>query len=149
MGGGIKRIGSWVTTSAPETVALGEKIAALLALGSVVAFRGSLAAGKTTLIKGIVHAVTGVKIEEVVSPTFVTLQIYEGQRDIKVYHFDLYRLSGPDEFLSYGFDEYLHTSGVTCLEWSERIAPLLPKTTLVLSLEHLGGDQRSITLQKL
>lgn len=112
---------------------------------NVICFFGHLAAGKTTFIKGVVSGVTGISSEEVSSPTFVLLNIYEGK--LPVYHFDLYRLKGSDEFFSLGFDEYWETPGISCIEWSERIEAHLPKDCIRVSLETLGGDQRSIEIE--
>lgn len=132
------------THSADETIAFGSSFGASLKPGSVVCFFGDLAAGKTTLIKGIVSAVTGVTPDEVISPTFVLLNIYEGL--CPVYHFDLYRLKGADEFLSMGFDEYFQGPGIACIEWSERIQDILPKSALQIILTTLGNDNRRIEI---
>lgn len=117
----------------------------LLAPGSVVCFFGDLGAGKTTLIKGIVLGVTAIPIDQVSSPTFVYLNIYEG--DCPVYHFDLYRLRDSEEFVSMGFDEFLSLTGVCCIEWSERIESLLPKNVISVTMEHAGDGRRKITVQ--
>ena len=79
------------------------------------------AAGKTTFIKGLIHAAAQIASSEVQSPTFNYLNIYEGRKTI--YHFDLYRLRDRDEFLSMGFDEFFDAGGICCIEWSERIEP--------------------------
>jgi tRNA threonylcarbamoyladenosine biosynthesis protein TsaE len=63
-----------------------------------------------------------------------------------VYHFDLYRLRDIDEFLSMGFDEYFEADGICCIEWSERIEEYLPENRLTVSLEHVEGDERLITI---
>lgn len=136
----------YLSHSPEETIAIGEAIGKSLKKGSILCFFGELAAGKTTLIKGIARGVNGFSEEEVTSPTFVYLNIYEGTPP--VYHFDLYRLKDEKEFLAMGFDEYLFSDGVSCIEWSERIAPLLSEEQVHLELSHVGENQRLITVKR-
>lgn len=133
-----------LTGSPEETFAFGEQLARELKPGTVLSFFGDLAAGKTTLIKGLASAVTGCSPDAVSSPTFVYLNIYEGTQT--VYHFDLYRLKSADEFLEMGFDEMLFSEGITCIEWSERITSLLPDHVIPINIAHRGGNNRHITV---
>lgn len=130
--------------SPEETVAIGKQFAQDLAPGSIVCFFGDLAAGKTTFIKGMAGQIVGCPVEEVNSPTFVYLNIYEGKRFL--YHFDLYRLNGIEEFLSLGFDEFLDQEGICCIEWSERIASALPKNHYRVEISHRGEGAREIAI---
>lgn len=130
----------YVTHSADETTALGYRIGQALPDNSIVCFFGDLAAGKTTLIKGIAEACSYPL--PVSSPTFVYLHIYQGARTL--YHFDLYRLRNPDEFLAMGFDDHLFAGGVCCIEWSERISNLLPQNCTCIHMAHLGEGIRKI-----
>lgn len=100
--------------------------------------------GKTTLIKGIIEGVTGRDPGVISSPTFVYLNIYSAL-DTTVYHFDLYRLKGANEFLEAGFEEYLFAPGVKCIEWSERIVPILPENCVQIYLEAENFEKRVIT----
>lgn len=134
----------YITHSSEETFELGKKIGRSLREGSVIAFHGDLGAGKTTLIKGLVAAATSCSPHEVSSPTFVHLNIYEGSTT--VYHFDLYRLKDHVDFLNMGFDEYLFTKEICCIEWAEKIEPLLPSSTLSISIKHHADNMRHITL---
>lgn len=135
------------TQSAEETSQFGRKFARSLGPGAILCFFGDLAAGKTTLIKGIVEELTGLSSDQVSSPTFTYLHIYPGPA-IHVYHFDLYRLRDEEEFLAMGFEEILRAQGdakgVCCLEWSERITALLPPDVIRITLSHLGENRRSI-----
>ncbi|MBQ0071139.1 MAG: tRNA (adenosine(37)-N6)-threonylcarbamoyltransferase complex ATPase subunit type 1 TsaE [Spirochaetales bacterium] len=129
--------------SAEETEKLGYKLGSLLEEGDVVSLRGSLGAGKTVLAKGIARAL-GIK-ESIVSPTFTLVQEYEG--DKKLYHLDIYRLSGEDEFESMGGEEFLYPDGITLIEWSEKIDSMLPEDTLFIQVS-IGEDQvRTITIE--
>ncbi len=131
-----------ITTSAEETIAWGKELAKELRPGAVVCLFGDLGAGKTTLIKGIVEAVTGNNADSVCSPTFSYLNIYPGP--CPVYHFDLYRLQDAEDFISMGFEEYLLGEGICCVEWSERIETILPSHCLKISLEYGGEEERKI-----
>lgn len=114
--------------------------------GTILLFYGDLAAGKTTLIKGIVAGYTGSSIDEVSSPTYSYLHIYEEKK--RAYHFDLYRLNGCDEFLSMGFDEFFYKNDVCLIEWAERIHPLLPlPNAMTITLEHISEDKRKISIE--
>lgn len=130
--------------SSDETFAQGRKLGELLEVPTIVCFFGELAAGKTTFIKGLIHAAAQIASSEVQSPTFNYLNIYEGRKTI--YHFDLYRLRDRDEFLSMGFDEFFDAGGICCIEWSERIEPLLPAHRITVTLEHVERDSRQITI---
>lgn len=131
-------------TSADSTIQVGYEIGKSLPNGSIVCLFGDLGAGKTTFIKGIAAGAAAIDIHQVISPTFVYLNIYKGNRI--VYHFDLYRLKDADEFLSMGFDEMLFDQQICCIEWSERIASLLPETCIKITLEHESETCRSIRI---
>lgn len=133
-----------LSLSAIETYEVGKSFGAQLLPNSVVCFFGDLGAGKTTFIKGLASGVLGTSGEEVNSPTFTYLNIYQGNKTL--YHFDLYRLHDADEFLSMGFDEVFDAGGISCLEWSEKIASLLPEGAIEVVMSHLGGDQRKIEI---
>lgn len=134
-----------VSHSAEETIEIGKTLGKALPPSSVLCFFGDLAAGKTTLIKGIVSEATGKPPESVISPTFVLMNIYEGNKP--VYHFDLYRLNGSEEFLSLGFDEYLQSNGISCIEWSERIDQIIPKNAIRITMRAEAYETRLIHIE--
>src|SRR5690606_17249486 len=124
----------FITHSAKETIALGHKIGQILPIGSIICFFGDLAAGKTTFIKGLVAEICGENWEyEVNSPTYVYLNIYDGKQT--VYHFDLYRLKNKEEFIAMGFDEFLYSDGIACIEWSERIESIIPDSCVKIIMK--------------
>lgn len=129
-------------SSAEETIAFGRKIGNTIGPKAIICFFGDLGAGKTTLIKGIVSTLTDTPTEEVCSPTFSYLNIYEGK--CPVYHFDLYRLNSVADFISLGFEEYFSKEGICCLEWSEKISSILPKNVHSITLKHAGGETREL-----
>lgn len=101
------------------THALAARVAYYLAPGDVLALSGDLGAGKTTLARGILHAL-GVK-ERVPSPTFTLVQSYETS-GLTVHHFDLYRVDKPSDLTELGFDDALE-KGAVLVEWPERGLP--------------------------
>ena len=141
-----RRIAEWTTHSPSETVAIGCQIGKELKTGAVLCFFGDLAAGKTTLIKGIVEQTTGLPQETVNSPTFIYLNTYTNDNGLAVHHFDLYRLHNSADFFALGFEEYFTAGDICCIEWSERIEDILPKDHLAIHIQHLGQDMRSIKL---
>ncbi len=120
------------------TARLGAAIARQLAPGEAVCLSGPLGAGKSTLARALVRTLT-TPDEEVPSPTFTLVQFYEGAR-LKVAHFDLYRLSNPDEAYEIGLDEALD-DGAVVIEWPERLDGRLPLDRLAVEIA-LEGEGR-------
>jgi tRNA threonylcarbamoyladenosine biosynthesis protein TsaE len=114
------------------TARLGAAVARLLRPGEAVCLSGPLGAGKSTLARALVRALT-TPHEEVPSPTFTLVQFYEGAR-IKVAHFDLYRLTDADEAYEIGLDEALE-DGAAVIEWPERLDGALPPDRLDIAFE--------------
>jgi tRNA threonylcarbamoyladenosine biosynthesis protein TsaE len=109
------------------TARLGAAIARALQAGEAVCLTGPLGAGKSTLARALVRALTAPD-EEVPSPTFTLVQFYEGAR-LSVAHFDLYRLENADEAYEIGLDEALD-DGAAVIEWPERLGGRLPPDRL-------------------
>jgi tRNA threonylcarbamoyladenosine biosynthesis protein TsaE len=133
------------TGSREETILLGEKIAERCTPGTVIALRGGLGTGKTTLVQGIARGL-GV-LEIVTSPTFVIIAEYEGR--LPLHHLDLYRISGETEFEDLGAEELLYGGGVSVIEWSERIEQLLPGSSVTIAITVTGPETREFSIQGL
>lgn len=134
---------TYITHSAQETVDLGEKIGSLLKSGDVIAMTGTLAAGKTTITKGIAKAL-GIT-DVVTSPTFCLISEYEGTK-MPLYHMDVYRLDGPEDFINLGVEDMLDGDGVCILEWSEKVSSELPKRTIKIEITPLEDGSRQIKI---
>ncbi len=123
-------------------ISLGERIGACLKPGDVIALRGTLAAGKTTLTKGIARSL-GID-EEITSPTFTLISEYQGR--IALYHMDAYRLDSTEGFLDIGAEEFLYGNGVSVVEWSERVTEAMPKEAITISIVTMGDGSREVTM---
>lgn len=125
--------------SEAETEALGRALAGWIAPGTVIGLVGPLGAGKTRLARAIAEAL-GVEPSAIASPTFVLIHEYAGV--IPVYHFDTYRLSGPEEFEALGASDYYDAGGLCLVEWADRVAGLLPPDAWRIEIEPRDGGRR-------
>ena len=119
------------THSPEETWKLAAELAGGLGPGTVIALHGDLGAGKTCFIQGYAAAL-GID-EPVTSPTYTIIGEYEGR--LPLHHIDLYRLSGPEEALGLGLEEYFDINGITAIEWAERADGLLPPDLLHIQIK--------------
>lgn len=131
------------SNSVGDTLELGRRLGKACKPGTVISLRGSLGAGKTVIAKGVAQAL-GIA-EAIVSPTFTLVQEYEGS--MPMYHMDLYRISGAEEFEMIGGEEMLYSDGVALVEWSEKIESMLPDDTVFIELEILPDQTRTIVVE--
>ena len=122
---------------------LGRAIAAKLKAGDAVCLWGPLGAGKSTLARGLIRALTS-QDEEVPSPTFTLVQAYAGP-ELQVAHFDLYRLARAEEAFELGLDEALD-EGAAVIEWPERLGEALPQDRLDIEIAPGAGDTRRVRI---
>ena len=131
------------THSAEETIELGKKIGKCLKKGDVIAMQGTLAAGKTTITKGIAQAL---EIEDTItSPTFCLISEYEGK--LPLYHMDVYRLDNEEDFANLGTEDMIYGDGVSIIEWSEKVMNELPKKTIILKIQPQEDGSRIISIE--
>ena len=136
---------TFTTHSAVETEALGERLAARLTGGEVIAYTGDLGAGKTAFTRGLARGL-GIT-DRVTSPTFTIVNEYEGGR-LPLFHFDMYRLSSSDELYDIGWEDYLARGGVCAVEWSEIVSDALEENELIrVDIKNeCDNDDRTITV---
>lgn len=132
----------FTTASPEETIELGKKIGLRLQRGDVIAMQGTLAAGKTTITKGIALSL-GVE-DTITSPTFCLISEYQGK--MPLYHMDVYRLDGADDFVGLGTDDMIYGEGVSIIEWSEKIMSELPAKTILLKITPQTDGSRLIEI---
>jgi tRNA threonylcarbamoyladenosine biosynthesis protein TsaE len=137
---------SLISTSEEQTRRFGFELGQLLIPGILVLLRGELGAGKTCLSGAIARGLGVSADTAVASPTYTLMQEYQGR--CPLYHFDLYRLSDPDELMELGFEEYLHGDGVALVEWPERY-PELENNSMRFTLEWKGERTRSVSAEAL
>ena len=133
---------TFITKTPEETIELGRKIGRKLIKGDIIAMQGTLAAGKTTITKGIAEALD-IK-DTITSPTFCLISEYYGK--MPLYHMDVYRLDGAEDFINLGTDDMLYGDGVSIIEWSEKIMDELPKRTIVLKITPNDDGSRKIEI---
>jgi len=133
------------TQSTRETIQIGKRIGKLLRAGDVIALVGELGSGKTHLIKGLAAGVGVERSNRITSPSFTLIHEYQGR--IPFFHVDLFRLATEGEAEELGLEEYFVRGGVTAIEWADKIAELLPKELIWISLRSLGAQTRAIRLR--
>ena len=114
------------------TARLAARLAAIARVGDIIALEGDLGAGKTAFARAFIRA-SGVADQEVPSPSFTLVQVYDAA-EAEIWHFDLYRLAAADEAWELGIEEAF-LSGISLIEWPDRLGPLLPQRRLTLTLE--------------
>lgn len=123
-----------------ETLKIGHSLARHLKKGDILCLIGELGSGKTVLTKGIASGL-GIAEKDVISPSFVIIRALQNGR-IPLYHFDLYRLKGPEDILPLGYQEYLYDEGVTVIEWAQRLGKLLPEECLKIRISGIKENRR-------
>jgi len=127
-----------ITLSLPDlhaTATLATALGRTLRAGDVVTLSGDLGSGKTTLVRLLLESLYGEAVE-VPSPTFTLVQTYLLPSGVTLWHFDLYRLSRPEDVQELGWDEA--DGGIRIVEWPDRLGPLLPECHLDIALAFSG-----------
>lgn len=136
----------WILSDAEQTRSFGAKLAKHLSSGHMVTLKGDLGAGKTTLAKGLVAALTKLDPDDVTSPTFCLCNEYD-EGDFLVRHLDAYRLSGSEALVDLGFLDWRSDGdSLILLEWPEKVPDAIGEPYIEISLA-LEGEGRSLTLK--
>lgn len=144
----MRNLFSFTADTENDTAAFAARLSACLLPGDVLLLEGTLGAGKSAFCRAFIRAIAQNPEEEVPSPTFTLVQLYE-HLPKPVWHFDLYRLSEPDEVIELGWEDALD-SAILLIEWPDRLEDLRPATALTLSIalqETASGEEiRQMTL---
>ncbi len=112
---------------------------------TVVALRGEMGAGKTTLVRALAE-VMGVT-DQVTSPTFALVNQYEGGQGERLYHFDFYRIDDVREAYDLGYEEYFYSGDLCLVEWPEKVEPLLPEELVEVHITVDSPTERTFTIE--
>jgi len=115
-----------------------------LAGRTVVAFRGEMGAGKTTLIGAMLGRLGSA--DTVTSPTFALVNHYRTRAGRPVYHFDFYRIDRVEEAYDFGYEEYFYSGDLCLVEWPEKIEELLPDDTMTVRIRVDGPERRTLLI---
>ena len=132
-----------ITLDLPDeaaTLALGGALARQLQLGLAIYLHGDLGAGKTTLVRGLLHHLG--HSGKVKSPTYTLVEPYVVS-GFNLYHFDLYRFIDPEEWDAAGFRDYFNAQSVCLIEWPERAAELLPAADIDIHIAPKNGGREA------
>jgi tRNA threonylcarbamoyladenosine biosynthesis protein TsaE len=152
----------FISHSPEETVAKGRELAQVLTPPVLVLLSGDLGSGKTTFTKGIISALGVAEENDVTSPTFTLVHVFQKRLNagesasppasapsnqfLKVYHVDLYRIDGLDDLMTLALEDALSESAVVIIEWSERCSLRSDWPRIEVTLEHVDPDSRRITI---
>ena len=127
----------YISHNENETKKLAVQIASKLNIGDIIVLTGELGSGKTKFTEGFLSYFNLDK--EISSPTFTIVNEYKN-KDISIFHFDVYRLEDVDEFYAIGGEEYFN-SGISIIEWGELIEPALPNDYIKITFEKDLSDE--------
>ena len=148
-GGAADRMNRELTANTPEEMfSIGDDIARNLNGGEVILLFGGLGAGKTLLTKGIMSGL-GYDVDEVTSPSFTLVNLYETER-FDVYHIELWRLDAAiNTAEAVGLNEILENErAVTNIEWADRLVDKMLPNTITIKIEGDGDGHRIVTIRE-
>ena len=112
--------------------------------GDIVALIGELGSGKTCITQGIARGLNVPESYYITSPTFTLIN--EDPGEMPLYHLDIYRLSGSQDLIDMGYEEYFYGDGIIIIEWAEKIRDILPEDTLFIHLVYVDENTRTINI---
>ena len=123
-----------------DTELIGERLARLLFEKKItrafIAMRGEMGVGKTAFSRGFCRffGIKGVK-----SPTYTVVNEYRGL--VRIFHYDMYRITSEDDLISTGFDDYCEAEGYVIAEWSENVEDMIPYDAIFVTIGRDGADE--------
>jgi len=124
---------------------MGEALGRVLECGVVVALIGDLGSGKTVFAQGLARGLGVGPDEYVSSPSFTLVNHYRGR--VPVFHMDTYRLVDAAEMVALGYEEYFEPSGVTIIEWADKVRDLLPERCILADFKLIDETTRKINIE--
>lgn len=112
---------------------------------TVVALRGEMGAGKTTLVRAVAEQLGA--SDQVTSPTFALVNQYEGAEGERIFHFDFYRIEDEREAFDLGYEEYFYSGDLCFVEWPEKIEGLMPDAVMEVRITVEGPTERSFEIE--
>jgi tRNA threonylcarbamoyladenosine biosynthesis protein TsaE len=110
----------------------------------IIAFYGSMGAGKTTIIKAICEVLDAVDIAS--SPTFTLVNEYRTSKGVPIYHIDFYRIKKQEEVYDFGIEEYLSGDSYCFMEWPELVEEILPPETVRIRISVNAKEERTLSI---
>lgn len=110
----------------------------------IIAFYGSMGAGKTTIIKAICEVLDAVDIAS--SPTFTLVNEYRTSKGVPIYHIDFYRIKKQEEVYDFGIEEYLSGDSYCFMEWPELVEEILPPETVNVRISVNAKEERTLSV---
>lgn len=133
----------YISKSNIETEEFAQKLSKRLKPGDIIAYTGTMGAGKTTFTRGLAKGLGAGDL--VSSPTFALVNEYSA--NVPIYHFDMYRVTSWDDLYSTGFFDYLDTDSIILIEWSENIDGALPENIIKINISYGETEnERIITI---
>ena len=133
------------THSVDETRELGRKIGLLIKQPFIIALIGDLGSGKTAFVQGLAQGLGVPADYYITSPTFTLINEYPGR--FPLFHVDLYRLEGLNDFEDIGLDELLHDQAVIAIEWADKLPDAVFDAYLSLRFEIIDVNSRKISIK--
>ena len=132
----------FISNSEEDTKKLAKKVADVAKIRDVFALYGTLGMGKSVFSRAFIQHLTAA--DDVPSPTFTLLQIYEA-KDFDIYHYDMYRIKSPEEVFELGIEDAFY-QGVSLIEWPEKMERYLPSHAIKIEILPLGENSRRILI---
>lgn len=132
----------FISNSEDDTKKLAEKVADVAKIRDVFALYGTLGMGKSVFSRAFIQHLTAA--DDVPSPTFTLLQIYEA-KDFDIYHYDMYRIKSPEEVFELGIEDAFY-QGVSLIEWPEKMERYLPSHAIKIQILPLNENSRRILI---
>lgn len=135
----------YISKSIEDTENIAKELSPLFRENGFLALYGEMGAGKTAFVRGIVKALCPECLDLVHSPTFAIVNEYDGE-NIKIRHFDLYRIKDEDDLYSTGFYDCIGGGYLVITEWSENFESEIPKDAIKLRIERISENERRFVI---